>query len=199
MENDGLLGSARHAAALGRSTLEVLMSHVIRSLVVVTLLVGCRSQGVRVDNLSTDHQTVGRDVVAAPPTRAEDLRALAENFQRVHFDIDQAALGAGAKAALDANAAILQRHPDVKVEVQGHADERGTVDYNLALGARRAESVLSYLRSKGVASRQLASVSYGEELPLQRGAGESVWAENRRAEFRVLTGTPGIEGTVSLR
>ena len=107
--------------------------------------------------------------------------------------------GPAGRAALDANAAILQRHPDVRVEVQGHADARGTVDYNLALGFRRSAAVVDHLRARGVSAQQLAAVSYGEEIPLARGDGEPVWAQNRRAEFRVIAGPQTVEGTVASR
>ncbi|MCB9684623.1 MAG: OmpA family protein [Alphaproteobacteria bacterium] len=128
----------------------------------------------------------------SPEVRA----ALEANFARVHFATDSALLDPEARAALAANAAILLDHRDVRVEVQGHADERGTVDYNLALGQRRGRVVIDELVARGVGPARLALVSYGEERPLVAGGGESVWAENRRAEFRLLTGPQGVHGTI---
>jgi peptidoglycan-associated lipoprotein len=125
-------------------------------------------------------------------TTEQVLEALRGNFERVHFALDSSTLDAAAQAALVANAAILQRHPQITVEVQGHADERGTTEYNLALGQRRGAVVVRTLQALGVSSARLSVVSYGEEHPLVAGSGEQVWAENRRAEFRILgAGTDG--------
>ena len=134
---------------------------------------------------------------SARPIPPEVQQALAENFGRVHFPSDSSLLDATAREALAANAAILLDHPEVRVEVQGHADERGTVDYNLALGQRRGKAVIDELVARGVGPSRLSLVSYGEERPLVAGAGESVWAENRRAEFRLVSGGPAVHGTVS--
>ena len=135
-------------------------------------------------------------VASAGALTPAEARALAENFARVHFALDSATLEAPAKAALADNARILRGHPEVRVEVQGHADARGTVDYNLALGERRGRAVVDQLVAAGVSPARLTLVSYGEERPLAAGAGEVAWAENRRAEFRVLNGGPALRGTV---
>lgn len=136
----------------------------------------------------------GGSASALPP---EIRAALEANFARVHFATDSALLDTEARQALAANAEILLQHRDVRVEVQGHADERGTIDYNLALGQRRGRVVIDELVARGVGPSRLALVSYGEERPLLAGAGESVWAENRRAEFRLLTAADGVRGTVN--
>jgi peptidoglycan-associated lipoprotein len=125
----------------------------------------------------------------------EAVQQLLRNFGRVHFAVDRSTLEADAVAALDENAEILQRHVGIRIEVQGHADDRGTVDYNLALGQRRADAVARRLAHMGVHPTRLATVSFGEEQPRAAGTGESVWSENRRAEFRILTGS-GARGTV---
>ncbi|MEN0062946.1 MAG: OmpA family protein [Myxococcota bacterium] len=122
---------------------------------------------------------------------------LVENFQRVFFETDSSRLDTGSQDALRANARILEAFPRIEIEVQGHADERGTIDYNLALGQRRGESVVDFLRREGVAPSRLKIVSYGEERPLDRSNGTSAWAKNRRAEFRVLTGDAQVAGTVT--
>ena len=132
---------------------------------------------------------------AAEPLTARELSALVDNFSRVHFETDSDALDAGGRAALQANAEILNRHPEVRVEVQGHADERGTVDYNLALGQRRGQQVIRQLTAYGVPPSRLDLLSFGEEKPLVMGTGDIAWAENRRAEFRVLAGA-SVRGTV---
>jgi peptidoglycan-associated lipoprotein len=103
----------------------------------------------------------------------------------VHFDLDSAQLGDEARATLEKHALWLQGHRDVKVTVEGHCDDRGTVDYNLALGEQRARSARDYLVSLGVSADRLRVVSYGKERPLDPGSNEAAWARNRRAHFAV--------------
>ena len=130
----------------------------------------------------------------APPPHVQEMVA---NFSRVFFEFDSSSLDASSKAALDENVRIMREHPDVQVELQGHADERGTTEYNLALGARRADAVKRYMSSAGVAASRLTVVSYGEERPIASGSNESAWSKNRRAEFRIAwSDEPGVSGTV---
>ena len=103
----------------------------------------------------------------------------------IPFDLDSAALGDQARATLEKNALWLQGHRDAKVTVEGHCDERGSVDYNLALGEQRARAARDYLVSLGIAADRLRVVSYGKERPLDPGTGEAAWARNRRAHFAV--------------
>ena len=135
--------------------------------------------------------------VAAPAAAPAQVVEMVKNFQRVFFDLDASELDASSKAALDANIRIMTEHPDIKVELQGHADERGTTDYNLALGQRRAQAVRRYMTTNGVATPRLKVVSYGEERPLRPGSNESAWSKNRRAEFVITWGdSEAVEGTV---
>jgi peptidoglycan-associated lipoprotein len=137
----------------------------------------------------------------APPAPAvvpEPVVQMARNFQRVYFDLDSATLASASKAALDENVALMQANPDIKVELQGHADERGTTDYNLALGQRRADAVRRYLGAQGIAGSRFSVVSFGEERPLQSGSSESAWSQNRRAEFRITWGEgAAVRGTTN--
>lgn len=105
-------------------------------------------------------------------------RPLSRNF---YFGYDEAILNPADLAALEMHAQILRRNADKRVVIEGHCDERGTREYNLALGERRANVVASFLTSAGVRSRQIESVSYGEERPADPGHTESAWALNRRA------------------
>jgi peptidoglycan-associated lipoprotein len=125
--------------------------------------------------------------VAATPEaqRPAHIDELITNFEKVFFDTDSSELDIASRGVLDRNAAILQEHVDVKVQVQGHADERGTVDYNLQLGNERANAVKNYLVGQGVGPDRIAVISYGEEMPAATGHHESSWAQNRRAEFVV--------------
>jgi len=140
-------------------------------------------------------EPVAAAAVATPMTTAQAVAKLQEQFARVQFEFDQSTLTADSKDALAANAAILQRHPRITVEVQGHADERGTTDYNVALGQKRAKAVQAYLTGMGVGAARVQTVSYGEEAPLAKGSTEVAWSANRRCEFRILIGESGVEGT----
>lgn len=120
-------------------------------------------------------------LVPAFPARVQEDRVL--TLRTVHFGFDQWDLTPEARAALNSNAAWLKANPEVVVRVEGHADERGTAEYNLALGERRAKRVREYLIERGVPADNLITVSYGEEMPMDDGANEQAWALNRRAEF----------------
>jgi peptidoglycan-associated lipoprotein len=103
----------------------------------------------------------------------------------IHFDYDQATLTDAARGTLEKHALWLQNHRVAKVMVEGHCDERGTVEYNLALGNQRAQVTHDYLVSLGVAAERLRTTSYGKERPLDPGHDEAAWARNRRAHFAV--------------
>jgi len=109
-------------------------------------------------------------------------RSFAENAtDTVFFAFDSSELSAEARAALDTQVTWLKKHGDVNVIVQGHCDERGTRDYNLALGSRRAEAVKQYLVDHGIAANRISTFSYGKERPAVFGSNEAAWAQNRRA------------------
>lgn len=104
-------------------------------------------------------------------------------LQAAFFDLDSAELSARAQAALTANAEVLKKYPTWVVTVEGHCDERGTAQYNLALGERRATAARTYLQSLGVAADRMKTVSYGKEFPFDPAHTEEAWAKNRRAHF----------------
>lgn len=131
--------------------------------------------------------TDGADLAKIPT----HVQAIVDNFNKVYFDFDASELSVESRSALDANVALLQTHPNVKVQVQGHADERGATEYNLALGDRRANAVKDYMATSGVAPSRVSVISYGEEAPLTSGADERAWSQNRRAEFIVTWGGNG--------
>lgn len=101
----------------------------------------------------------------------------------VYFAFDSSALDASARSILDANAAWLKANPGKKVTIEGNCDERGSREYNLALGQRRADSVRAYLVKDGVTASRIDTVSFGEERPVCKGTGEACWAQNRRADI----------------
>jgi peptidoglycan-associated lipoprotein len=109
--------------------------------------------------------------------------------QTLYFDYDRSMLGAESRAALEGHAEVLRTHPERVVVIEGHADERGTRDYNLALGERRADAVRAFLIAAGVAPRQIHTVSFGEERPLDAMSGESAWSRNRRAFMDYTNGS----------
>jgi len=123
-----------------------------------------------------------------PPPPPPPKPKLQENqLQTVYFDFDKYNLRPDAKASLDANAALLKEFPDAIVKVEGHCDERGTVEYNLSLGEKRAKAVQDYLAGLGIAGNRLSIISYGKEKPVDMGHTEAAWAKNRRAEFRIIS------------
>jgi peptidoglycan-associated lipoprotein len=105
----------------------------------------------------------------------------------IHFDFDKYDVRRGDEEVLKENAALLKKYPKTKIQIEGHCDERGTVEYNLALGERRANNTKKYLISLGVASNRISTISYGKERPLDKGHNEEAWANNRRAHTVVLS------------
>jgi len=106
----------------------------------------------------------------------------------VHFDLDSAALNEAAQATLAAHAVWLKSHAGARVTVEGHCDERGTTDYNLALGEQRARAARDYLVGLGISANRLQAVSFGKEKPVDTSSNEEAWARNRRAHFVVAGG-----------
>ncbi len=113
---------------------------------------------------------------------AEKNRFMAED---IYFDFDRSTLRPDAQQVLQEKAAWLLKNPDVAVIIEGHCDERGTNEYNLALGDRRAESARTFLIDLGIESSRLTPISYGEERPVDPGKNEEAWAKNRRVHFVV--------------
>ena len=125
----------------------------------------------------TDPSGVG--TAAVPGSQAHFLQNVPGD--RVFFETDSYTLTAEGRALLDAQAAYLMQYPNVTVTIEGHCDERGTREYNLALGERRANSVRNYLESRGVAATRMTTISWGKERPAAPGSSEDAWAQNRRA------------------
>jgi peptidoglycan-associated lipoprotein len=120
------------------------------------------------------------------PGSAEDLKVNVGDT--VHFDYDQYAITDEDRGTLQRQAAWLAKYPSVRVTIEGHCDERGTREYNLALGARRANSVKEYLVSLGVSSGRVDTISYGKERPICTESNESCWAQNRRGVTTITGG-----------
>jgi len=133
------------------------------------------------------------DSAAAAAAAARDAAAAAGALRTtltamVHFDYDQADLRPDDRAILDAKVPILTANPAVMIRVAGHTDERGSDEYNLALGQRRASAVKAYLVQHGIAESRVQTISYGEERPMAQGTDEGAYSQNRRAEFEITGG-----------
>lgn len=125
---------------------------------------------------------------AAADAAAAAAAARAALTTPVHFDYDQSELRPEDRAILDAKVPILQANPGVTIRVAGHTDERGSDEYNLALGQRRAAAVKAYLVQRGIPESRIETVSYGEERPVAQGSDEGAYSQNRRAEFEITAG-----------
>jgi len=108
------------------------------------------------------------------------------DFETAYFDYDKSNLRQDTRDALSRNAAVLKNKKNVKVRLEGHCDERGSAEYNLALGERRAKSALNYLLTLGISADRLSITSYGKEKPAVDGQDENAWSKNRRVEFIVV-------------
>jgi peptidoglycan-associated lipoprotein len=135
------------------------------------------------------------DSIARANAEAETARRNSEMLRgtvmaSINFDFDRSELRDDAKAALDAKIPILMANSGVTIRIAGHADERGSSEYNLALGTRRAAAAKRYLVERGIAEGRIETVTQGEERPLCTESSENCWAQNRRDEFEITAGGP---------
>ena len=145
-----------------------------------------RQDSIDAENRRRADEEARRRAEADSASRASqvmtDLRAM------INFDYNDATIRSTDQATLDRKAAIMQANPGLRIRISGHADERGSDEYNLALGMRRAAAAKLYLTQRGIDASRIETVSYGEERPVCQEHDESCWAKNRRAEFAVLAG-----------
>jgi peptidoglycan-associated lipoprotein len=147
----------------------------------------------RVESMRRDHQRFVDDSVAAANAAREAAARDAESLKAtiaapVHYDFDKADLRDDTKALLDAKTPILTANSAVTIRIAGHTDDRGSGEYNLQLGQRRAAAARDYLTARGVNTARIELVSYGKERPLCQEKNETCWAQNRRAEFEITAG-----------
>ena len=109
------------------------------------------------------------------------------DFKKIYFDFDKYTLVDSAKTALEQNARILKDNMNVIIKIEGHCDERGTVEYNLSLGEKRAKAAMDYLKGLGIAEGRMSVISYGKSRPIDPASNEAAWAKNRRDEFRIVS------------
>ncbi len=144
------------------------------------------ASGTGADTATTTASTAEAPAAASPAAK-QSLRDqfVVEVGDRVYFDYDKYNLNPEARQILEKQAAWLNRHPQVTVTVEGHCDERGTREYNLALGERRANAVKDYLAALGISLDRIKTISYGKERPVAFGSNAAAWSQNRRAVTEV--------------
>lgn len=127
-----------------------------------------------------------REREAAIERETRSARGILE--ETIHFGYDQATLTSEGEQKLMQKVAVMRANPDVRIRIAGHADERGSIEYNRALGQRRAEAARNYMTNYGIPLSRINAVSFGEDRPLVNASNEQAWAQNRRAEFTIMTG-----------
>lgn len=166
------------------------------TLAALVLTVACSSNKSKTDASGTDSAgssgsasspykgpAAGSSVVGKPTATGSGAGGTLPSKHTLYFEFDKSELSADAQATADAWAAYLAANPTAKVRLEGHTDERGTREYNIALGERRGNSVLQAMTARGVSERQLSVTSFGEERPVSLGHDESGWSQNRRVEI----------------
>lgn len=156
----------------------------------------CQQKKVEVTPTATEQPAVEqpKDTSAEDAARkaAEEAARLeaeakaAMESEKIYFDYDKADLSDSSKATLSKKSDWLKANGSYKLKIEGNCDERGSTEYNMALGARRAEAAASFISNAGVASDRLTTVSYGEEKPVATGSDEAAWSQNRRDEFVLI-------------
>lgn len=131
-----------------------------------------------VENSGAKEQVPTEAPAATSPTVAQESKMVT-----VYFEFDSYILSEESKKSLTDNADWLKKHPEVKITIEGHADERGSDEYNMALGEKRAQVAKEFLESLGISEDRLKTISYGEEKPVAEGDDDTAWSKNRRAEF----------------
>lgn len=160
------------------------------ALCMAVALASCSKKDVKSDEPGfspSDGAEAGDTAAAAPSLSAGDASATAPELETVYFGFDSFSLTNEGRTALKQDAQWLSENPAATIQVEGHCDERGTTEYNLALGERRANSAKDYLQKLGVDASRISVISYGEERPLESGHDEGAWAKNRRASFVILS------------
>ncbi|GAB2933738.1 peptidoglycan-associated lipoprotein Pal [Rheinheimera gaetbuli] len=169
------------------------LNKVVKGLLIalpVLTLAACSStsstdqSGADTSGVSQQQETVQVETVAQAVSPAEQMRQKLEALRQentIYFDFDKATVRPEFVETLQAHGAFLTANPSVRVTVEGHSDERGTPEYNIALGERRAQAVVQYLQNLGVSAGQISTVSYGEEKPVDLSRTEAGFAKNRRA------------------
>jgi peptidoglycan-associated lipoprotein len=188
------------------------MIGLVWSLLISLILVGCGAPVAQVQNSQSPQWTVenpnasaGRGLgssteakrLTSAPSSLEALQSgqstatpASSPVKDVYFGFDRYDLTEESRATLKGNADWLKNNPGLRIQIEGHCDERGTAEYNLALGAKRAQTARDYLVTLGIGGDRLSTISYGEEIPMCNEHTEDCWAQNRRARFVVASSQP---------
>ena len=149
-------------------------------------IAAAQAERERQEREAADRAARQREADAAAGRASEDVRNTLASM--IHFDYDKSNIRSDDMGTLDQKVAILQANPELRIRIGGHCDERGSDEYNLALGNRRAQSAKQYLVSHGIDASRIETQSWGEEKPLVDGHDESAWSQNRRDEFEIIGG-----------
>lgn len=166
---------------LRKSSAMSVLATTILALTLSVAFTGCKGAQKKSDESgagSISEQDINQEMADSDSGRAAGM-------ETIHYDYDSSTLSGEAKSTLDKNAAILKEKSNLKVQVEGHTDERGGIQYNIALGERRAKAAKHYLVDRGVSADRISVISYGKEKPVDAGHDESAWNKNRRANFRI--------------
>ncbi len=158
------------------------LTYISASLLTIMMFTGCPKK----QTVKTEEPLAQTPVVVEPskPPVEDKAATVPVEFRAVYFDLDSYDIRPEAKPLLSEAAKIMRQYPQITLRLEGHCDERGTAEYNLALGEKRANAVRDYLVGLGVERSRLATVSYGKEKPAAAGHDEEAWSKNRRVEFR---------------
>jgi peptidoglycan-associated lipoprotein len=193
---DQRFSTVRHPGVGPSSHVECsMLSNPLRFCAALLLLAGCTSPDEQPQSgleegaagAAGGRSGVASSELAGQPTPGTQEDLAVSVGDRVFFEFDRAVLTSQATGILDRQAAWLKQYPDVVVTIEGHTDERGTREYNLALGDRRANAVKNYLVALGISPQRILTISYGEERPAEPGHDEAAWALSRRAVTVVAT------------
>jgi len=162
---------------------------VILSVLLMIFVMGCPKKPIEDESMNKPatpaKDTTGQITEPKPPEEPVVKELTDADFRVAYFDFDKYNLRGDAREALEYNARVLRENPNVRVLIEGHCDERGTVEYNLALGEKRANAARDYITSLGINGSRLETISYGKERPVKLGHDEASWQANRRAKFTI--------------
>ncbi|PYO72431.1 MAG: peptidoglycan-associated lipoprotein Pal [Gemmatimonadetes bacterium] len=154
-------------------------------------IAAAQAERERQEREAADRAARQREADAAAGRASEEVRNTLASM--IHFDYDKSNIRSDDMGTLDQKVAILQANPELRIRIGGHCDERGSDEYNLALGNRRAQSAKQYLVSHGIDASRIETQSWGEEKPLVDGHDESAWSQNRRDEFEITGGGDNLK------
>ena len=155
-------------------------------LIACALVVGCKGKQSQSDQSIESVPTAGGEGIDSSPLGFDPMGSDSGRIAglvTVHFGYDKSNLDSDSKREIATNVEWMKKNPNVRVQIEGHCDARGTIEYNVALGERRANAVKAYMVSMGIPADRLSVISYGKEKPVVMGDTEDAWAKNRRANF----------------